>query len=152
MKVTITHPKNTESILSILVIIFIFISISPTLIFSQDRSLDYFLTQGLANSPLLKDIHNQINSQSIDSLLIIASNKPYLRFNTSLYYAPIINGYGYNEAITNMNTITSQLATSQPIFNNFTYNAEFAQVRIRKELLRVNEKISQKDIKKVITN
>ncbi|HRS01014.1 MAG TPA: TolC family protein [Bacteroidota bacterium] len=140
------------SIKSYTLAVLILLSIIPYLLFSQGKSLDFFLEQGLANSPLLKDLHNQINTQSIDSLLIIAQSKPYLGFNTSLYYAPIIKGYGYNDAVTNINTITSQLVLIKPIFDEFADNAQFARVRTKKESLKVNEKISQKDLKKIITS
>jgi hypothetical protein len=41
---------------------------------SQDQTLDYFLQEGMKNSPLIRDLNGQIGSNRIDSLLIKAMN------------------------------------------------------------------------------
>jgi len=89
----------------------------------QIKSLDYFIDQGLAHSPLLKDIRNQVNSTVFDSLLIKAGKKPQVSFNGLLYYAPVINGIGYSDVITNISNISSQAIVTQRIFNQKTTHA-----------------------------
>ena len=37
-------------------------------LFAQENSLDFFINQGLAHSPVLKDIGNQVSSNMVDSL------------------------------------------------------------------------------------
>lgn len=37
---------------------------------AQQRDLDFFIKQGIVHSPVLKDIDNQVNSNTVDSLLI----------------------------------------------------------------------------------
>jgi len=39
---------------------------------AQERTLGYYLEKGAANSPYLQDLNNQLASNSIDSLLILA--------------------------------------------------------------------------------
>ncbi len=42
------------------------------------RTLDFYLEQGLANSPLLKETNNALALNRLDSLLNVAINKPYV--------------------------------------------------------------------------
>ncbi|HVX27658.1 MAG TPA: hypothetical protein VHB70_15005, partial [Parafilimonas sp.] len=43
---------------------------------AQQKTLDYFLEQGIQNSPLLKEANNTILLNRIDSLRILAQYKP----------------------------------------------------------------------------
>ena len=43
---------------------------------AQQKNLDYFIEQGIQNSPLIKETNNNILLNSIDSLRILATYKP----------------------------------------------------------------------------
>lgn len=118
----------------------------------QERSLDFFLKQGLSNSPVLKDLTNQSHSNSIDSLLVKAGYKPQVNFNTWLMYAPVINGYGYSDVITNGQNLSSTFSASQTIFNKKTIDAQYSGFGIQNQALLNVSKITENDLKKVITN
>jgi outer membrane protein TolC len=118
---------------------------------SQIRNLDFFIQQGLTNSPLLKDLDNQMRSNSLDSLLIKAQRVPQINFNGQLSYAPIINGYGYSEAITNGGNFFSTINLSQSLFNANTVNARYMKIGIQNQSLTNTAKLSQTDLKKSIT-
>lgn len=118
---------------------------------AQIRSLDYFLQQGISNSPLLKDLNNQIRLNSIDSLLIKARQKPQVNFDGLLYYAPIINGYGYSEAITNNANLSSLLGVSQNIFNSKTLDARYANIGIQNQAISNTTRMTENELKKAIT-
>jgi outer membrane protein TolC len=118
---------------------------------AQVRTLDYFLQQGISNSPLLKDLNNQIRLNSIDSLLIKARQKPQVNFDGMLYYAPIINGYGYSEAVTNNANLSSLLGVSQNIFNSKTLEARYLNIGIQNQALSNSSRITENDLKKAIT-
>jgi len=76
----------------------------------QEKSLEYFIDAALKNSPLLKDYNNQIQSNLIDSSRIIARYKPQVNAVSNNLYAPVINGWGYDEIITNLRNF-SELIT-----------------------------------------
>jgi outer membrane protein TolC len=119
--------------------------------FAQVKSLDFFIDQGLIHSPVLKDINNQVNSNTIDSLLIKAGQKPQISFNGLVYYAPVIKSVGYSEVITNISNISSQAYVTQRIFNRKTIEALYSKSAIQNQSLRVSYKISENDLRKAIT-
>ena len=65
------------------------------------RTLDFYLEQGLINSPLLKENSNAITLNRLDSLLNIAINKPYVQAIGQYLYAPAGANWGYDQSTTN---------------------------------------------------
>ena len=57
--------------------------------FSQDHSLEYYISRGVENNPGLKDLSNQIRSNQYDSLITRASYLPQVNFNAYMMYAPV---------------------------------------------------------------
>jgi outer membrane protein TolC len=119
--------------------------------YAQNSTLDFFIKQGLYHSPLLKDITNQMNLNSIDSLLVKANQKPQVSYNGLLYYAPIINGIGYSEALTDISKISSVVYISQRIFNQKAMEARYSKSGIQNQALRISSRISENDLRKAIT-
>jgi len=119
---------------------------------AQDKTLDYYLEQGLVNSPYLKDLQNQIQSNTIDSLLIHAAQKPVLSFTGNFYYAPVINSWGYSEVITNGQNFITTLNVSQPLFNRKTVETQYAQIGIRTRSLTNLTHLTGNELKKTITD
>jgi outer membrane protein TolC len=119
--------------------------------FSQVNSLDFFINQGLLHSPVLKDIGNQLSVNTVDSLLVKAGQMPKVSFNGLLYYAPVINGIGYSEVITNISNITSVASVSQRIFNQKVIEAQYSKYAIQNQTLRISSKITENDLRKAIT-
>jgi outer membrane protein TolC len=119
--------------------------------FSQTRDLDYYINQGLSNSPVLKDIDLQMRSGSVDSMLIRAVRLPQINFNTSLSYAPVINGYGYSDPITNGQNLISTVNLNQSLFNKRTTDARYQKIGIENQTLASNRKITENDLRKSIT-
>lgn len=134
------------------VIIFFFSLVIPVLTsFGQEQNLDFYLNQGILHSPVLKDISNQINSNSVDSLLVKAGRKPQVSLNGLLYYAPVINGIGYSEVITNISNITSVVYVSQRIFNRKIIDARYSGFGIQNQTFRNTSQITEIELKKAIT-
>lgn len=119
--------------------------------FAQVNKLDLYISQGLAHSPVLKDINNQLSTTAVDSLLVKAGKKPQASYNGSLYYAPVINGIGYAEPLTNISVLSSTVSVSQRIFNQKTIDAEYSKFGIQNQAMRVSSKIAENDLKKAIT-
>ena len=132
----------------LLTIFFLAVAISG---FSQVRLLDYYIRQGEANSPLLKDLENQVHSNTLDSLIIRATRMPQVNFNGTLMYAPVINGFGYSESITNGGNFLSVISVSQPLFNKKTVEAQSSKITLQNRLAGNSLVITKRDLKKTIT-
>ena len=76
---------------------------------------------------------------------------PQVSYNGLLYYAPVINGIGYSEVITNISNITSVAYVSQRIFNQKVIEAQYSKYAIQNQTLRISSKITENDLKKAIT-
>jgi len=135
----------------LLPIILIYLSVLQLTSLAQVNKLDYFIIQGLNHSPLLKDIKNQVNSNSVDSLLVKAGQKPQVSYNGLLFYAPVINGIGYSEVLTDISKISSVVYVSQRIFNQKTIEAQYSKLGIQNQALRISSRITENDLRKVIT-
>lgn len=119
--------------------------------FSQEKDLNYFLAKAQNNAPLLADIKNKIVSNTVDSLLIRASNKPQLTGSLSAYYAPIVNGFGYDEAVTNGQVLSGLVGVNKKIIGHNTINTQADTYKLIKEALVLNKKVAIKDLNKIIT-
>ena len=78
----------------------LFLSGLSCIAYNQTRNLEYYLSQGILNSPLLNDYRNQIKSAVSDSLIIRAAKKPLIEAKSQLLYAPVYKNFGYDEIIT----------------------------------------------------
>ncbi len=116
------------------------------------QSLDYFINQGLQNSPLLKDYQNQINAATLDSLMVIASQRPQVNYNTQLIIAPYGNNFGYDFNITNGGVFSSLVGVSQNVFNKKILNNKYEGIDIEKSSVVNNRKISINDLRKIVTS
>jgi outer membrane protein TolC len=119
--------------------------------FSQAASLEFFISQGLIHSPVLMEMSNQVGSNAIDSVLVRAGHKPQVSYNGLLYYAPVINGIGYSEAITNLSNISSLVYVTQRIFNQKTLENQYSKYGIRNQTLRITSKLTENELRKSIT-
>ena len=118
---------------------------------AQTYSLDHYLELAKSNSPLLKDLHNQIASNEIDSLRLKAGYKPQVNLNSGGLYAPIVNGYGYSEAITNNHTLNGLLGVNQSLASKNNINAQLLAITLQSLSLTNASKISEQDLKKAVT-
>jgi len=118
---------------------------------AQSYSLDHYLEVAKNNSPLLKDLRNQVASNSVDSLRLLATYKPQVNLNSAGLYAPIINGYGYSEAITNLHTLNGLMGVNQSIISKKNLNAQMQAITLQSQSISNSERISEQDLKKAIT-
>ena len=132
---------------SILYFILILFSVKS---FSQEKDLRFFMEKAQANSPILKDLSNQIKSNVIDSLLNKATYKPQISGNLNANYAPIINDYGYDSAITNGQTVSGLIGVNQKIIGKGIVNSQAETFKLIKERLILNKNIALKDVNKAV--
>jgi len=136
--------------MSIMRFIFFFAFFIPFFSFAQSQNLDYFLNNAIANSPLLNESRNNILIAGVDSALIVAANKYQITGNGNAYYAPIINGWGYDKAITNGQQLSALIALNKQVYNKRNLSLAFADLQIQKDSLRINSVITEQDLKKSI--
>jgi hypothetical protein len=124
----------------------------PAISIAQKKDLNYFIEQSLQNDPRIYEIRNQILENKLDSQLIVAGNKWQVSGNGNAYYAPIINGWGYDMAITNGQQLSALVAVNKPIYNKRNLDLRFNNLQLQNDSLFNSSAISKQDIKKAIIN
>lgn len=122
------------------------------LVNAQKQSLDYYIDKAVQNSPLLKDYQNQLSASAVDSLLIRASQKYRIEATSQLMYAPVVKGWGYDEAITNGANIVGLVSVKNDVLNKKVLNTKFKGLAIQKQFVGNAIRISVNDVKKSVTN
>jgi hypothetical protein len=98
---------------------------------AQTNTLDHYLDVAKSNSPLLKDLRNQLLSNQVDSLRLRAGLKPQVNANSGGLYAPIVDGYGYSEPITNNHTLNALLSANKAIVGRNNINAQVDEISLQ---------------------
>ncbi len=117
---------------------------------AQSSQLNYYIDNALQNSPLIKDIRNQIILNRYDSLLIRAAAKPQVTSSSFNSYAPVIGGYGYDGAITNGGNFNALIGVNKQIQNKINITTQFENLQIQSLSLNNTSKINEKDLKRTI--
>lgn len=131
--------------------IFFFILFSLTVkSFSQEKDLRFYIAKAQKNSPLLADLSNQIKSNVLDSLLNRANYKPQITGNLNANYAPTLNGYGYDTAVTNGQVVSGLVGVNQKIIGKGIVNSQAETFKLMKDGLLLNKNIALKDLNKAI--
>ena len=132
--------------------IIIFLSfIYPLFSLGQNKNLDYFINKSLKNDPKFSEFQNLILSNKIDSALIVAGNKFQVTGNGNAYYSPIINGYGYDVAISNGQQLAALVAVNKQIYNKRNLSLQYQSLQLQNDSLANTSAIYNQDIKKAIT-
>jgi outer membrane protein TolC len=131
-------------------ITFVFFLVTGILLHAQ--SLDFYLQQGLENSPLLKDFRHQLLSGKLDSLLTQASYKPQVNQVSTAMYAPVAKKFGYDEAITDGGNYSAVLNVVQPLFNKKIKANQFRDISLSNQTIEVETRITETDLKQGITS
>src|ERR1700761_126087 len=118
---------------------------------AQKHTLDHYLELAKNNSPLLKDLRNQVASNQLDSLRLKAGFKPQVTATSGGLYAPSINGFGYSSAITNEHTLNGLVAVNQQIISKNNVNAQVDAITLLSQSVNNAAKISEQDLKKAVT-
>ena len=118
---------------------------------AQNQSLDYYITSGLKNSPLLKDYNNQLLSLSYDSLIIKAGGRTQINLSSQVLYAPASKNFGYDSAITNGGNYSALINVNQPLLHGKIKSVQTEAIILLGQTLHVNSKITEIDLKKNIT-
>ncbi len=118
---------------------------------AQQHDLQFYLASGLQASPLLKDYQNQVRSNILDSAKIRAGYKPQVTAITSNSYAPVINGWGYDEAITNGKNINAVVGVSKILVGGRNIQSQLEALNLLNRGLENTQRISEQDLRRSIT-
>ncbi len=119
---------------------------------AQQKNLDYFLTQATQNSPLLKETNNNILLNRIDSLRILAIYKPQVSAISNNYYAPIINGYGYDEIITNIRNFNEQVSITKNFVGKRNLRIQFNGIQLLNDSISIAGKITEQELRRTVVS
>ncbi|MFD2148635.1 TolC family protein [Mucilaginibacter antarcticus] len=118
---------------------------------AQQRALDDYMQAASRNSPLTKDLNNQILSAQLDSVRLKAGFKPIVTANAGGLYAPVINGIGYSQAITNGQSLNALIGVNKTVIGKNYLNAQNAGIGFQRDSLRNVIKLLEQDLRKTIT-
>jgi outer membrane protein TolC len=119
---------------------------------AQIRTLDFFIDMARKNSPTLKDYQNQVLSLSIDSQLLKASLRTQVNFLSNNSYAPIVKGWGYDEAITNIANVSGLVQASRNFLTRGNISAQYRSIALQRRALLDTLLLSQQDLIRTITD
>ena len=137
---------NMNKYLLIAFLFFLF----PLFSHAQNKDLNYFINQSISNDPKFTEFRNLILANKIDSQLIAAGNRFQITGSGNAYYAPIINGWGYDEAITNGQQLSALVALNKQIYNKRNLSLQFRGLQLQNDSLSNSSVIYQQDLKKTI--
>lgn len=120
--------------------------------FSQERSLDYFINQAFTSSPLLNEYKNQIELNKLDSQLFRASLKTQVNFLSTNYYAPIIKGYGYDEAISNIATVSALVQATRNFVTKNNLSTQLQSLALLNRSLTDTLQLTERELQKTIAD
>jgi outer membrane protein TolC len=117
---------------------------------AQQQNLDYFLKQGLQNSPLLKDYQNRLRSGQIDSLRLKATLGFQINAASVNSYAPVINGWGYDEVKTDIANVSALAGITRDIIGNNNLRNKYQALHLQNQTTFIEGSLSEKDLKRSI--
>ncbi|GAC1395019.1 MAG: hypothetical protein NVSMB63_14500 [Sediminibacterium sp.] len=117
---------------------------------AQTRNMDYYVTDGIKNSPLLKDYQYQAQANLIDSLRINASYKPQVSGVSTNVYAPSYKGWGYDNAITNGGSFSQLITVNKRLVGEENLRNQYNAINLLNQSLAISGKITEQDLKKSI--
>src|SRR5690242_16214685 len=133
-------------------VLLIFLFAATKIAVAQQKSLDYFLEQAVKNSPLFIENKNQVAALKFDSLKVHSQYKPQVNFDSYNVYAPIVNGYGYDRAITNGGQLSALLGANLAITGKQNISNQIQGIVLQGQALMVAGRLSERELKKNISS
>jgi outer membrane protein TolC len=122
-----------------------------TVVMGQNTGLDFYVGRALENSPLLNDYRNQALLGQLDSQLIRASYQPQVIGSSTNSYAPLIHGYGYDQAISNGGNFSTLVGVNKTLVGQNHLQTQYETIRLQNQGLNNTAKITEQDLKKNVT-
>jgi outer membrane protein TolC len=119
--------------------------------FGQSYTLNYFIEKARDNSPLLKDYRNQVLSNQLDSAILRASLRTQVNFLSTNSYAPVIAGWGYDEAISNIANVSAIVQANRNFVTRNNLSAQLMSIALAGRALTDTIHLTERDIARTIT-
>lgn len=132
-----------------LVIVFYFLIQSCC--YAQTHDLEYFINQAQQNSPVVRDYQNQLLMASLDSQMLKASLHTQVNGISSNSYAPIIKGYGYDAAITNIANVSALIQANRNFLTRGNVAAQYRTISLQRRALLDSMQLSHFDLVRTIS-
>jgi outer membrane protein TolC len=139
------HFKIQNYILFILLIVF-------NLDASAQKNLDYYIQTALQNSPLLKEYQNQLELGRLDSMRMKAGLGMQVSAVSNNLYAPVIKGWGYDNAVTNGANVSAQVSVSKEITGVRNRQNKYEALSLQNQSILNTGKITEQDLKKNVSS
>ncbi len=110
-----------------------------------------YLQTAITSSPVFIDNLNQQRAIALDSMLGRAGLKPKVNVTSNNLYAPVINGYGYDEIITNGGYYNALLGVNYQVVGKHNLNNQFSLLDIQRQLLEFNRKLTERELIQSVT-
>ncbi|PWT72258.1 MAG: hypothetical protein C5B59_16265 [Bacteroidetes bacterium] len=120
-------------------------------VFAQNHNLEFYLANAKVNSPLLKDYKNQIASNQMDSQILRASYRVQVNGISNSFYAPSLNGLGYDNLITNGGQISALVQANREIVSKKNLATQYRSIHLDNEAIGNTSVIAEKDLNKTVT-
>jgi hypothetical protein len=132
------------------IISFVLLAIFSVKGFSQIRTLEFFVSQAQRNAPLIKDYRSQYLITQLDSSLLRASNRLQVNGISNNVYAPVFNGFGYDQALTNGGTLSAMIQASKTFYSRGNLSSQFQMIRYQGQSLSNTALTVEQDLKRTI--
>ncbi len=119
---------------------------------AQTHTLQQFIEEAKVRSPLLRGYEAQLLQLRLDSAILQATRRPQVAFVSNDLYAPVIKGYGYDEAITNLAQLSGLVQVSRNFLSSGVIAAQFRTLSLQSQALRDTIQISIRDLVRTITD
>jgi len=129
----------------------LFIAGLPFLSSGQTRTLDDFIQFAKENNSTLKNLQSQILSNQLDSQILKATTRTQVDFVSNEMYAPVIDGWGYDEIITNKAQVSAMAQATKTFLSKGNLATQYRKIALQNQALRDTLLLSQKDLIKAIT-
>ncbi len=118
--------------------------------YGQSNTLQFYIDNAVQHSPLLKEYQNQVQLNMYDSLLIRAGLKVQVTGTSVNTYAPVIKGYGYDNAISNGGNFATLVGINKPLLNQKNLNAQFQTISLQNQIAANTSQITAQDLKRSV--
>ena len=129
----------------------LFIAGLPFFCSGQTRTLNDFIQFARENNSTLKSLQGQILSNQVDSQILKATTRTQVNFVSNEMYAPVIDGWGYDEIITNIAQVSAMAQATKTFLSKGNLATQYKKIALQNQALRDTLLLSQKDLIRAIT-
>jgi len=133
-------------------LIFLLTLICVHTIYAQTKNIEYFIHEGLKNSPLLMAVSSNAERSRLDSLLLKATSGFQVGAVSSNAFAPVVNGWGYDAVKTDIYNISAQVVVTKELTGQKSRKNQYSSLDIQKQSIKNAGIISEQELKKDITS